>query len=604
MPLPNRYPAKCVDCKQPVPGGAGMSEGPPQVPRWITYCRSCWDVVSIGRPLGIVQIAKIGSEIFISPEGYLGKDAFPVYLSCIEGCRFTDDKKNVTTIAKAILMVEKLKAARFTVKGSKELIAEFRVFAAGIVGDVKEASERATRIDAELRARGLSLFPFQRTGIEWLAAQYGALLADSPGLGKTLQALLAAPYPSPLLIVCPSSAKPVWDREIPTWRPDFRPTTLFGRESFRWPRVGEAVILNYDILPELVSEETEDGEELYSTLPASIELQVPPGTVLVADEAHYLTNYQSHRTQRFQALSNLVRKNNGRTWLLTATPLLNFPPELWTVFSAAGIAGEAFGSYKKFTSLFGGVKTEHGHSWSDPKPEVADRIRRVCLRRKREEVLPELPQKMWREILVDVDSVTKGLCDEAVASLLVQGIDLCGSDNCLAQIRDLDVPEIGALSRARAAMAALKTPMLLSLLAEYEAQEEPVVVFSAHRAPIDLLAQRSGWRSLVGGLSTETRASIENDFQDGRLLGVAATIQAGGVSITLTRAAHLIFLDRMFTPALNEQAEDRIVRIGQKRSCLITILVAKHSLDTRLQEILVRKQSMVTKSVDAARQDR
>lgn len=153
-------------------------------------------------------------------------------------------------------------------------------------------------------------------------------------------------------------------------------------------------------------------------------------------------------------------------------------------------------------------------------------------------------------------------------------------------------------------MAALKTPMLLSLLAEYEAQEEPVVVFSAHRAPIDLLAQRSGWRSLVGGLSTETRASIENDFQDGRLLGVAATIQAGGVSITLTRAAHLIFLDRMFTPALNEQAEDRIVRIGQKRSCLITILVAKHSLDTRLQEILVRKQSMVTKSVDAARQDR
>jgi SNF2 family DNA or RNA helicase len=532
----------------------------------------------------------------------LGKEVFPIYLSCIEGCRFTDDKKNVTTIAKAIPMVAKLKEARFVVKGSKDLIASFRAFAAGTAGDVREASERAIQMDAELRSRGLSLFPFQKTGIEWLAAQYGALLADSPGLGKTAQALLAAPYPAPLLIVCPSSAKPVWDREIPIWRPDFRPVTLAGRESFRWPRVGEAVIINYDILPEFVYEDTDDGEELQPALPASVELLVPQGTILVADEAHYLKNYQSNRTQQFNALSSLVRKNNGRVWLLTATPLLNFPPELWTVFSAAGIATEAFGSYKKFVSLFGGVKTEHGHAWSDPKPEVADRIRRVCLRRKREEVLPELPVKMWREILVDVDSVTKELCDEAVASLLAQGIDLYGADDSLAKIGQLNVPEIGAISRARSALAKLKMPVLLSLLAEYEAQEEPVVVFSAHRAPVDYFAERSGWKTIVGGLKTEIRKSIEDDFQDGRLLGVAATIQAGGVSITLTRAAHLIFVDRMFQPALNEQAEDRICRIGQKRGCLITILVAKHPLDKRLHEILVRKQSMVTKSVDAARQ--
>jgi SNF2 family DNA or RNA helicase len=409
-----------------------------------------------------------------------------------------------------------------------------------------------------------------------------------------------------MLIVCPNVAKGVWEREIAKWRPDFRSTILSGRGSFRWPKMGEAVIINYDILPDFVSEifgSEEDAEEFEPSLPSAIECTVPNATLLIGDEAHYLKEYQSYRTQQFQAISDLVRQKNGRTWLLTATPLLNYPPELWTVFSAAGIAGEAFGSYKKFTALFGGKKGFYGQQvWSDPQPEIVDRIRRVSLRRRRDEVLPDLPTKMWREIRVDVDRVTKELCDEAVRSFLAQGVDLRRAD-CVTQLCRLEVPEIGAISRARAALATLKIPVLMSLLAECSAQEEPVIVFSAHRNPIDYVGKHPGWKTITGStIDPGERTRIEEDFQNGRLLGIAATIQAGGVSITLTRAAHLIFVDRMFTPALNEQAEDRICRIGQKRGCLITDLVADHPLDRRLHEVLTQKQAMVSQSVDAARQ--
>jgi len=629
MAVPNRYAKTCVDCKVAVPPNGGMSESVGSPAKWITYCKSCWDLISVGRPLGTIAIDKIGPDILFKPVGFLGPEAFSAFLAAIEGTRLVGGgggggsggggasldgyghgpKSNVTTIAKAIPMVEKLKAARFLVRGSKELAAAFKDFKAGIESDVKEAIWRTDLVDVELKARGLELFPFQKKGIEWLASRYGALLADSCGLGKTAEALLAIPYPAAVLIVCPNVAKRVWEREIEKWRPEVRPRLLFGRESFEWPKAGEAVIANYDILPDFVSEEGDEGEELAPALPGWIETTVPRGMVLIADEAHCLKDYQAQRTQRFSALSAIVRRAVGRVWLLTATPLLNYPPELWTVMSMAGIAGEAFGSYKKFTSLFGEQKTGHEtadgrrysvSTWSNPKPEVADRIRRVSLRRMRQDVLPDLPVKMWREIQVDVDSVTKGLCDDAVRSLLDQGIDVEQADS-IVQLTRLELPQIGEISRARAALATIKIPTLLALLADYEEQSEPIIVFSAHRTPIDLLGQRPGWRSITGDIKDEERSEIEDLFQEGRLAGLAATIQAGGVSITLTMACNVIFVDRMFTPLLNEQAEDRICRIGQKRGCLITTLVANHPLDKRLYEVLVRKQEMVTRSIDAAR---
>jgi SNF2 family DNA or RNA helicase len=84
-----------------------------------------------------------------------------------------------------------------------------------------------------------------------------------------------------------------------------------------------------------------------------------------------------------------------------------------------------------------------------------------------------------------------------------------------------------------------------------------------------------------------------DDFQAGRLAGVALSITAGGLGLTLTRAASVLFVDKSYTPAENAQAEDRVCRYGQKRAVMIDSLVADHPLDRRIDEILTRKALVI-----------
>jgi hypothetical protein len=139
---------------------------------------------------------------------------------------------------------------------------------------------------------------------------------------------------------------------------------------------------------------------------------------------------------------------------------------------------------------------------------------------------------------------------------------------------------------------------MLEMIEQYEEGEEPLLVFSAHRAPIDVLKGRPGWRVITGDVSPEQRTEIENEFQAGRLKGIGATIQAGGVAITLTRGSHQIWVDRLWTPALNAQAEDRQIRIGQTRGVLIIHLVAEHALDRKVDGMLASKQRLISETVD------
>ncbi len=92
------------------------------------------------------------------------------------------------------------------------------------------------------------------------------------------------------------------------------------------------------------------------------------------------------------------------------------------------------------------------------------------------------------------------------------------------------------------------------------------------------------------------------DFQAGKYLGLGGTIEAAGEGITLTYAAHGLFVDEEWTPALNDQAIARMLRHGQKKPVTIDVLVANHPLDQRIAEILAGKTAIIEGSVDAARE--
>jgi SNF2 family DNA or RNA helicase len=338
-----------------------------------------------------------------------------------------------------------------------------------------------------------------------------------------------------------------------------------GRGSFMWPDNGEAIITNYDILP------TEDHPEL---------ALVPAGCTLVIDEGHNAKNPKTSRYQRLELLISQVKGAGGRVFMLTATPLLNRPPELWTLLKLLDVHTEAYGTWGRFCRAF----NKQGASWGTPTEEAAEGLARVCLRRTKAEVRKDIPPKMYESRLVEVKLTATEDAEvrEAEEVLLREGPGV----------------DFNKISKARAVLAKAKIPALNELVEAFEDAGEPVVVFSCHRAPIDQLANRGGWALITGDTPPEKRTAIEDAFQRGELKGIGATVRAGGVAITLTKAANTVFVDRDWTPALNMQAEDRLCRIGQTRTVNVIRLVAEDSLDQRVEEIISDKTVIIENSVE------
>ena len=579
MALKNKFNGQC-GCGAKVAAGEGFLKGPP----WQIFCAACWTkYTSNVKPAVTVTMAS-AFEFVVSPKGFLGDAAFQAYRSATDaanGKYVKETKQKLVPADAAHKLMQELNAAGFLVEVAPTVVAALQAHLAAKKAALAQVSEHLEKVEAGFAGR--TLFPFQRTGIEWLSPRNGALLADEMGLGKTAQALCALPFGAPVIVVCPVVAKGVWAAEIKMWRPDYaKVTVLSGGGSFRWPEAGEIILTNYEVLP------------------VDLKSSAPTGCVVIADEAHMVKSRKAKRTQNFGTVSAAARAAGGRTWLLTATPLLNTPPELWQVLTAAGIAEDAFGEFKQFCGMFGFKKAGHGGSWGMPSEKVRTSLAKVMLRRNRLDVLPDLPTKIRSDILVNgLDEVTKKLCDDVLEALKEMGIDL------EAAVVDSETTKINGaaftqISKARAALATAKIPAMTEIVEQYEDAGEPLVVFSAHRAPIDLLAKREGWAVITGDTAAEDRTEIEKRFQAGELKGIGATYRAGGVAITLTHSHHVLEVDLAWTPALNNQAEDRVCRIGQDKGCIVKRLIATHALDMRVMELLTHKQLLIEASVEAA----
>jgi SNF2 family DNA or RNA helicase len=598
--MKNNYPGKCKTCGTPVAAGAGEAQKIDG--RWIVLCPAHTGGVAVAAAALalVIRLWVAAGKVLCAPASRLN-GSFDKYLATTRsaGAYYSKaDNAQACSIDKAAGLVSALRAAGFTCDASPELVASMQANAARAVSDVTAADARAAEIDAMLRQTGKALFPFQGSGVSWLAPRKKALLGDDMGLGKTVQALCAAPVGAPIVVVCPAVAKGVWVREAKRFRPDLTPVALSGRGSFRWAQPGEMIIVNYDIL----SGEKAAQKGFSATLPADLAV-APKGTVLIADEAHALKSSGTHRTSQFRALRDASLAADGRVWLLTATPILNRAPELWAVLQAMGAAREVFGSYDNYKRMWNANDGRYGVEWGMPTAEVATRLQSVMLRRMKHEVLPQLPAKIVRDIEVNgLSASTKKLCDQALAALDALGVDL-GKAVALATDTQNKSLAFEQISKARAALATAKLDAAIEMVEAFEDAEEPVVVFSAHLAPLSVLGAREGWALLTGATSAAQRTQIAADFQAGKLKGIACSIKAGGVAITLTRACNSIFIDEEWTPGLNSQAQDRVYRIGQSRGVVITRLVASHALDRRIAALLAEKTEIISGSVDAASRD-
>ena len=492
-------------------------------------------------------------------------------------------------------LIKELRSAKFEVSVDPFVKKAMLDHVGAAQADDSDASERIDELDAKLALEGKAAYKHQREGTRWLAPRRGAILNDDMGIGKTMQALLALAYDVPVIVVCPAIAKQVWLREIPKWRDDLRVTVLEGRKSFRWPEPGEVVITTYAVQPATSAE-----EDVPAGIPRVNQGDVVPGTVVIGDEAQALKNNRSRQTKRFRAIADRVRKADGRVWLLTATAILNRPPELWALLIAAGVHHDSFSNFDRFKDMMGGRDGRFAIEWGKPAPAAKELLRRVMLRRTKVDVMPDLPGKLFTDLTVEINRKTAKLCDAQLADLKEKGIDFdrANRDAIMSNLRKIHFEDMSA---ARKALAIAKIPSMLKFVEQCEQSDEPLVVFSWHRAPIDALEGREGWAVITGDTPQNQRGQIEDDFQAGKLRGVAGTIRAMGLAVTLTAAAQELFVDESYTPAENEQAQDRCVRIGQTRTVNITRLVANHRLDEGIAALLAQKTEIIDGSVERAR---
>ena len=432
-------------------------------------------------------------------------------------------------------------------------------------------------------APAFPLFPHQVSAIEYLQGHSLGLLTDEMGLGKTISALMALPERSAALVVCPAALKGNWVREAKVWRPDLAPVVLKGRGSFRFPAPGEIVITNYELLPK---------PDALSEMAGGCAHRINA----IVDEAHYLKRAKTIRAKSYRALRKLVVEQGGSSWLMTGTPMITKPMDLWGVLESAGLARRAYGSFGHFADVWGGYKGRFGYEWNPRKIQAGSAqsgLSRVSIGRKRVDVLPDLPAKRWADLVVKVPRGV-GELDRRTMDELIE----CGED---AEAIRKNKALVGQLAAARKDLASAKANAAKDYIEEVlEGGGGPLVVFSAHRDAAYKLGNQSGWEAITGETPAAERTRIVEAFQAGELVGIAGTIGAMGTGLTLTRSHRMIFIDLDWSPANNAQAEDRINRIGQKSACEYVRLIADCEVDRIIHAAITRKDQMIY-HVDEAR---
>lgn len=559
----NRYAGKCVYCGVAVAENQGFAFGVPGG-RYKTVCNSSAcisdapaEVQAKANEVPRREITAEG-EIFMPYEA----DALPI-LRGMPNARFDREKKCWT------VSIEMKDRAR-VVEGCQRLNLDMPEGFDYVKMDT-------THLAAVKRAMMGGAYGYQQLGVRFLAQHDRALLGDDMGLGKTFQSVMA--IEGRAIVLCPATLKTNWSNEVRKWRKDLTPVVCKGRNGFQLPADGEVVILNYEILPTEFTPTDKYGNE--HKVP-ELWSKVLSRTTLIADEAHLCKSHKAIRSKRTKVLASQCKN----VWALTGTPLLSKGFDLWGVLSTFGMAREAFGGWNGFIRAMNGHRDRFGGWHFNPDASVPERLRRVMLRRMKDEVLTDLPPKQTQTITVDLSGGLKRQVNAAWKTIQTQDRS--------------ELPSFRAFSEVRAELAKDRIPAMLELVASCEDANEPVVVFSAHRAPVEALASRDGWAVIMGDTPQRARQEAVDAFQAGNLKGIACTIKAGGTGITLTRASKMIFCDLEWNPALNLQAEDRICRIGQTASNLQYIrLVSDHPMDLHVLNLLDEKTALIQGAVEA-----
>lgn len=436
---------------------------------------------------------------------------------------------------------------------------------------------------------------YQRAGLDWLTwiedNATGGVLADDMGLGKTLQVLtrIAADHPGPTLVVCPVTLVDTWARQAAQFTPHLRVVAHHGAD-----RATSDVAADADIVV-----------TTYGVLTRDAAVRDVAWHRVVLDEAQAIKNPDTRAAKAARSLTTTHRL------AVTGTPVENHVLDLWSLmaFTNPGLLPRRAVFKRRFGTL-------------DPAGEEVQVLRGVTspfvLRRLKSDpaIAPDLPD---RTIVRDDCALTKeqvGAYEAAVkamaAALADPGMKRRASVlGAISRLKQICVhPALLTESRSKLVGGSGKVDRLTELCAEIIDEGQAVVVFTqfASFAP-DLaahLAEHVGVEvlTLTGSHSRARRADTVERFNhpDGPPI-LVASIKAGGTGLTLVRANHVVHVDRWWNPAVEDQASDRVWRIGQKQKVIVHTLVCPGTLEDKIDAMLTAKRGIadaVVTSTDTA----
>lgn len=463
--------------------------------------------------------------------------------------------------------------------------AEQQERAAAIVASTATAPIAESAIEVPAPA-GKQYLPYQLAGVQFAAARMSTLIADEMGLGKTIQAIgtINALALKRVLVVCPSSLRLNWRRELSAWLFDRTlKVGIVNRDSY--PVGANIVVINYDVL----------GRH-------HDELRARQWDIVIYDEAHYLKNPAAARTREALGFEDRrdPRKNikgipARRRLYLTGTPILNRPVELWPILHAA--RPDLFPDFFPFAKRYcNGTKNRYGWNFQGASnlDELSRRLREsIMIRRLKADVLSELPPKR-RSIVLLSENGFASIIDREQQILGAAGLSLDNPDSIAAL-----TPSSAAfaeLSRVRHELAVAKVPHVVDHCKEVLESVDKLVIFAHHRDVIaGIAAGLADFNAvtLTGEDSIQARDNAVTKFQTGNARVFIGSIAAAGVGLTLTAASNAVMAELAWNPASVNQAEDRLHRIGQRDSVSITHLLVDGSVDARMAELIVAKQEVI-----------
>ncbi len=451
-------------------------------------------------------------------------------------------------------------------------------------------SEMPTEIHAELR-------PYQIEGVHWmerLRLMYlNGILADDMGLGKTLQAIVALTqhhkkHHKPSLVICPTSLLYNWKEELHKFHPKFKTIVIDGIPTQRKKMI--ANVKDYDVVITSYSLLQKDVDQYLENV----------FNYVILDEAQHIKNRGTRNAKSVKLLKSEYRL------ILSGTPIENSLDELWSLFDF--LMPGFLNSYDRFVEKYirvGGAEQHRNLEY------LRKKVAPFILRRMKVDVLKDLPPISELVYHCQLSNVQLDLYRSFAASArdeLTKLVERDGFDkvqiHVLATLTRLKQicchPAIFAKETAEVGDST-KYDLLLEMLQTLIESKHKIVIFSQYTKMLQIMKadfELRGIRfSYLDGTS-KNRLDIVNEFNENAEIPVfLVSLKAGGTGLNLTGADTVIHYDMWWNPAVENQATDRVYRMGQTQNVSVYKLVTLNTIEEKIVEMQKRKKGIVKKIV-------